>query len=69
MIKNGEIHLIINTPSGRNPKMDEVLIRATAVQYKIPYTTTLSGSQAVVNAIESMRKGGLRVKALQDYYL
>jgi carbamoyl-phosphate synthase large subunit len=69
MIKNGEIHLIINTPSGRNPKMDEVLIRSGAVQYKIPYTTTLSGAQAVVNAIESMRNESLQVKALQDYYL
>jgi carbamoyl-phosphate synthase large subunit len=68
MIKNGDIRFIINTPSGRNPKMDEVLIRASAVQYKIPYTTTLSGAQAVVNAIESMKKGNIRVKALQDYY-
>jgi carbamoyl-phosphate synthase large subunit len=69
MIKNDEINLIINTPSGRNPKLDEVLIRASAVQYKIPYTTTISGAQAVVNAIESMKRGSLRVKALQDYYL
>ncbi len=68
MIKNGDIRFIINTPSGRNPKMDEVLIRASAVQYRIPYTTTLSGAQAVVNAIESMKKVGIRVKALQDYY-
>jgi carbamoyl-phosphate synthase large subunit len=38
------------------------------VQYKIPYTTTISGAQAVVNAIETMKKGDLRVKPLQDYY-
>ena len=69
MIKNGEINLIINTPRGRNPKLDEVAIRANAVSYKIPYTTTISGAQAVVNAIESMKRGNLRVKALQDYYL
>jgi carbamoyl-phosphate synthase large subunit len=68
MIKNGEINLIINTPRGRNPKLDEVAIRANAVNYKIPYTTTISGAQAVVNAIESMKRGNLRVKALQDYY-
>jgi carbamoyl-phosphate synthase large subunit len=68
MIKNGEINLIINTPRGRNPKLDEVAIRANAVQYKIPYTTTISGAQAVVNAIESMKRGNLHVKALQDYY-
>jgi len=68
MIKNGGIQFIINTPSGRNPKMDEVAIRSGAVQYKIPYTTTLSGAQAVVNAIEVMQKGTLQVRALQDYY-
>jgi carbamoyl-phosphate synthase large subunit len=68
MIKNGEIHFIINTPSGRHPKMDEISIRSGAVQYKIPYTTTLAGAQAVVNAIEMMQKGSLHVKALQDYY-
>jgi carbamoyl-phosphate synthase large subunit len=68
MIKNGSIQFIINTPSGRNPKVDEVAIRSGAVQYKIPYTTTLSGAQAVVNAIEMMQKGTLKVRALQDYY-
>lgn len=68
MIKNGEIRLIINTPSGRNPKVDEVGIRSNAVQFKIPYTTTISGAQAVVNAIEVMKKGRLRFRALQDYY-
>jgi carbamoyl-phosphate synthase large subunit len=68
MIKNGELQFIINTPSGRNPMQDEVNIRASAVQYKIPYTTTLSGAQAMVNAIEHIKKGGLKVKALQDYY-
>jgi carbamoyl-phosphate synthase large subunit len=69
MIKNGDISLIINTPSGRNPKHDEVQIRSNAVQYKIPYTTTISGAAAVVNAIETMKKGELVVKPLQDYYL
>jgi carbamoyl-phosphate synthase large subunit len=68
MIKNGQIQYIINTPSGRNPKVDEVAIRSGAVQHKIPYTTTLSGAQAVVNAIEAMKNGKLRVRALQDYY-
>ncbi len=68
MIKNGQIQYIINTPSGRNPKVDEVAIRAGAVQHKIPYTTTLSGAQAVVNAIEIMKMDKLRVRALQDYY-
>jgi len=68
MIKNNEIHFIINTPSSKGTKADGVLIRSGAVQYKIPYTTTLSGAQAVVNAIETMKRGSINVKALQDYY-
>jgi carbamoyl-phosphate synthase large subunit len=68
MIKNNEIHFIINTPGGKGTKADGVLIRSGAVQYKIPYTTTLSGAQAVVNAIETMKRGSITVKALQDYY-
>ena len=68
MIKNNEIHFIINTPGGKGTKADGVLIRSGAVQYKIPYTTTLSGAQAVVNAIDVMKRGSINVKALQDYY-
>ncbi|MCX5812307.1 MAG: carbamoyl-phosphate synthase large subunit [Proteobacteria bacterium] len=68
MIKNGELQFIINTPSGRHPMQDEVSIRASAVQYKTPYTTTISGAQAMVNAIEHIKIGGLQVKALQDYF-
>ncbi|HEX2967147.1 MAG TPA: carbamoyl-phosphate synthase large subunit, partial [Syntrophorhabdaceae bacterium] len=68
LIKNNEIQFIINTPGGKDTKKDGMLIRSGAVQYKIPYTTTLSGAQAVVNAIEMMDRGSITVKALQDYY-
>ncbi len=68
MIKNGELHFIVNTPSGRHPKMDEILIRTNAVQYRIPYTTTLSGAQAATYAIEYLKTGKINVKALQDYF-
>ncbi len=68
MIKTNEIDFIINTPGGKGTKADGVLIRSGAVHYKIPYTTTLSGAQAVVNAIGIMKKGAFNVKALQDYH-
>ncbi len=68
LIKNNEIQFIINTPGGKDTKKDGILIRSGAVQYKVPYTTTLSGAQAVVNAIEVMERGPIVVKALQDYY-
>jgi len=66
-IKNGEIHLIINTPSGKKPKADEVAIRSQSVAHNIPCVTTLSGAEAVVNAIESLKRG-MSVKSVQEYH-
>jgi len=68
LIKNGEICLIINTPTGRKSKKDAYSIRRLAVNYKIPYYTTVRGAQAAVMAIESMRRATLDVKPIQDYY-
>ncbi len=67
-IKNGEIHLIINTPSGKKPKADEVAIRSEAVIHDIPYFTTLSGASAAVNGIESMIRRGISVQSIQEYH-
>jgi carbamoyl-phosphate synthase large subunit len=66
-IKNGEIHLVINTPSGKKPKADEVAIRTQSVAHNIPCVTTLSGAEAVVNAIESLGRG-MSVKSVQEYH-
>nr|WP_163328678.1 carbamoyl-phosphate synthase large subunit [Desulfurobacterium thermolithotrophum] len=68
LIKNGEIILIINTPSGTRSTKDAVSIRRLAVNYNIPYYTTIRGAQAAVMAIESMRRRQLEVKPLQEYY-
>jgi carbamoyl-phosphate synthase large subunit len=67
-IKNGEIHLIINTPSGKKPKADEVAIRTEAVIHDIPCITTLSGASAAVNGIESMIRNGISVQSIQEYH-
>ncbi len=68
LIKNGEIHLIINTPSGKKPKSDEVAIRSEAVIHDIPCITTLSGASAAVNGIESMIRSGISVQSIQEYH-
>jgi carbamoyl-phosphate synthase large subunit len=67
-MKNGEIHLVINTPSGKKPKTDEVAIRSQSVAHNIPCITTLSGAEAVVNGIESLLKKGISVKSIQEYH-
>jgi len=67
-MKNGEIQLVINTPSGKKPKADEVAIRSQAVVHNIPCITTLSGAEAVVNGIESLLKKGLSVKSIHEFH-
>ena len=68
LMKDGKIQLVINTPSGRIPRQDEVKIRSQVILYNIPYTTTISGAQATVNGIEAMVKEELGVKSLQEYH-
>ncbi len=67
-IKDGKVQLIINTPSGRIPREDEVSIRSTAIMHGVPCITTVSGAQASVNAIEVLLKKDLDVESLQVYH-
>jgi carbamoyl-phosphate synthase large subunit len=67
IIKNGQIQLIINTPSGEEAQADGKLIRRTALVYKIAMVTTIAGAKATAAAIKSLQTQPLEVKALQDY--
>ncbi|MEN9258474.1 MAG: carbamoyl-phosphate synthase large subunit [Gloeomargarita sp. SRBZ-1_bins_9] len=67
-MKNGQIHLILNTPSGEDAYADGQLIRRTALAYKIPLVTTLAGARATVAAIRALRGGMPAPKTIQDYY-
>jgi carbamoyl-phosphate synthase large subunit len=68
LIKNREIDLIINTPTGHRPKQDQVSIRAVAVAHNVPLITTISGAAASVNGIEALLKEEVHVKSLQEYH-
>jgi carbamoyl-phosphate synthase large subunit len=68
LIKNGEIQLVINTPSGKRPKADEVAIRTAALQYNIPIVTTIAGAWATVEGIAALIKGEIGVRPLQEYH-
>jgi carbamoyl-phosphate synthase large subunit len=68
MIKNDDIAFIVNTPSGRVPRADEVKIRGAAVTNRVPISTTLRGARACAQAIESLKARGFGVEALQDYH-
>jgi carbamoyl-phosphate synthase large subunit len=67
-MKNREVALIINTPSGRGSKTDEGKIRAAAVTHRVTCITTLSGAHAAVEACKALREGELTVTALQDWF-
>lgn len=67
-IKNGEIQLIINTPSGKLSQYDDSYIRKAAIQYKVPYITTLAAANAAVRGIAAFRLGHGQVRSLQSYH-
>ena len=66
-MKNGEIQLVINTPSGKSSNHDDSYIRKTAIRLKLPYITTLAAALAAAKGIEAIRKGKEAVKSLQEY--
>ncbi|OPY10373.1 MAG: Carbamoyl-phosphate synthase large chain [Syntrophus sp. PtaB.Bin138] len=67
-IKNGEIQLIINSPSGRTSAYDDSYIRKAAIKYRVPYITTIAAAAAAVKGIATFRQGHGRAKSLQSYH-
>ena len=65
---NGEIQLVVNTPSGKLSQYDDSYIRKTAIKYKIPYITTLAAAAAAAKGIAARRRDKEEVKALQEYH-
>jgi carbamoyl-phosphate synthase large subunit len=67
-IKNGEIHLVLNTTETASSESDSKSIRQTAVMQKVPYYTTLPGIIAATKAIVAQRNDAITVRPLQDYF-
>jgi carbamoyl-phosphate synthase large subunit len=68
LLKNKEIQLVINTPSGAAPREDEIKIRTTAVYTNTPIMTTLSGARAAALGSAALKKTGYEVRTLQEYH-
>jgi carbamoyl-phosphate synthase large subunit len=68
LILNKEIHLIINTPSGKRGRSDAYYIRRAGIQENIPYYTTIRAAKAVLTAIKEYKEIGGKLEAycLQD---
>ena len=67
-IKNGEVQLVINTPSGKESAGGSRLIRRAVLRYGIPYATTLASACAMAMGIEAMKKERLTVRSLQEFH-
>jgi carbamoyl-phosphate synthase large subunit len=67
-IRGGKIQLIINTPSGKIPRNDEMSIRAMANGRGIPVVTTMPGADAYVQGISALIRGELGVRPIQRYH-
>jgi carbamoyl-phosphate synthase large subunit len=67
-LKNGEIQLIINTPSGKGARTDEGKIRAAAVQAGVPCITTLPAVMAACQAMAAIKTRPLEVQSLQSRF-
>ena len=68
-VRNGDINFIINTPSGKIPREDEVRIRNASLARRIPIMTTVRAAQASANGIRSLQKHKVQVRSLQEYHL
>jgi len=67
-IKNGEIHLVVNTPSGKQSAHDDSYIRKAAIANKIPHITTVAAAVAAAEGIAARRNGKEPVMSLQEYH-
>ncbi len=66
-IKNGEIHIVVNTPLGEASRYDELSIGSASLEAKIPIITTISAAAAAVKGIQWTRERKFSVKTLQEY--
>jgi carbamoyl-phosphate synthase large subunit len=69
MMKNKEVSLVINTPSGKGSRTDEGRIRAEACASGVTCITTVQAAAAAVEACEAIQKRDWTVCALQDRFL
>jgi len=69
LIRQGEIALIINTPLGKASHYDEQAIRKAALQFNVPCVTTMTGAEALIEAIAAKTSSShINVRSLQEIH-
>ncbi|MGI6655788.1 MAG: carbamoyl-phosphate synthase large subunit [Desulfobulbus sp.] len=66
-IRNGEIQWILNTSAGNRTTEDSYIIRRAALDYHIPYATTITGGLAMTLGMESLIHESVGVKTIQEF--
>jgi carbamoyl-phosphate synthase large subunit len=59
--------MVINTPTDAHSHADSFLLRRNAVDYQVPYFTTIAGADAAAEGIDLLKQRELTVEPLQDY--
>jgi carbamoyl-phosphate synthase large subunit len=68
-IKRGSIALVVNTPLGRTSHFDEQAIRQAALRHNVPCVTTMTGAEALIEAISAQQtKERIVVRSLQEIH-
>ncbi|MGE3499744.1 MAG: carbamoyl-phosphate synthase large subunit [Candidatus Binatia bacterium] len=68
LIRAGRIHLVINTPKGSGAQRDSFPLRRAALEWRVPYFTTIAGAAAAAEGIEYLQRHELSVHPLQEYH-
>ncbi len=67
-MRSGSIRLIINTPADKASRQDHIQIMRAAVDYAIPYITTLQAARAAAMAIEAIKHAEITLEPLAHYH-
>jgi carbamoyl-phosphate synthase large subunit len=67
-IRNGEVDMVINTPTGSGARADGYEIRSAAVRRGVPCVTTMTGASAAARAISAQRESEAEVQSLQQIH-
>jgi carbamoyl-phosphate synthase large subunit len=68
LMENGDVKLVINTPSGKGRHEAESRLRQHTITLNIPCITTIAAARAAVRGIRALKSRDFRVQALQDYF-
>ncbi len=68
LIVSGQVQLLVNTPLGKLTAHDDRSMRSAALQYNVPYTTTMSAAAAACDAIIALKNRRGEVRPLQEWH-